>query len=169
MGYGVLVADPPWSFDDKLPGPGRGAEKHYSVLTLEGIKAFTLPEMNDDSYLFLWRVASQVEEAYQVVRAWGFTPKTEIVWNKLTVNGKPWFGMGRHTRAAHESCILAVRGKPKPKVRNIRSTFEAVAAPKHSQKPEGFYDLVERLCEGPYCEIFARRHRPGWDCFGDEL
>ena len=168
MSYQTLVADPPWSFGDKLPGPGRGAEKHYSVLSIADLCAFALPALAADAYLFMWRVASQVTEAYEVVRAWGFTPKTELVWLKRTATGKRWFGMGRTLRAEHETCIVAARGKPKPLNRSTRSTFEAVAG-RHSEKPEAFFDIVEALCPGPYVELFARRRRPGWTCLGNEL
>ena len=113
-------------------------------------------------------MSSQVEEAYRVVRAWGFVPKSEIVWEKLTSSGKPWFGMGRYVRASHETCIVAVRGRVQPLVRNIRSRFSAPGG-RHSEKPEVFYDLVERLAPGPYVELFARRQRPGWTCLGDEI
>jgi N6-adenosine-specific RNA methylase IME4 len=168
--FGVLCADPPWLFGDSLPGTGRGASKNYRCLTLPQICDFPIPDMAPDSYLFLWRVSSMVEEAYAVVRAWGFVPKSEIVWQKLTKNGKPWFGMGRTVRASHETAIIAVRGKPRPLVRNIRSTFSAVAQKaKHSAKPEKFYDLVERLAPRPYVELFARRQRLGWTCMGDQV
>src|SRR5512138_2705679 len=105
--YGAHCSDPAWPFGDKLPGEKRGAVKHYAVMSLDDIKAFPQPLMLDDSYLFLWRVASMVEEAYEVVRAWDFVPKTELVWVKLTRTGKPHFGMGRTLRAAHETCIVA--------------------------------------------------------------
>lgn len=164
----VLIADPPWKFSDRLPGKGRGAAKHYDVLDLDGIKNFPLPELADDCYLFMWRVSAMVEEAYEVVRAWGFTPKAEIVWDKKTKTGKEHFGMGHHVRASHESCIIAVRGRPKVKVRNVRSTFDGPVS-RHSAKPDEFYELVEELCHGPYVELFARRERPGWVCYGNEL
>lgn len=168
IGARVLIADPPWSFGDRLPGATRGAEKNYRVLSTEDICRFELPPLDDNAWLFLWRVSSQVEEAYRVVRAWGFVPKSEIVWEKLTSNGKPWFGMGRYVRASHETCIVAVRGRVKPKVRNIRSRFSAPAG-RHSEKPECFYSIVESLADGPYIELFARRRRPGWTSFGNEL
>lgn len=181
--FGVVCADPPWLFNDALPGDSRGAEKNYDVLTLRRIATMEFvggdifdERIADDAYLFLWRVSAMVEEAYQVVRAWGFTPKTEIVWRKQTKKGKRHFGMGWHTRAEHETCILAVRGSPKPLVRNIRSVFDAVAPPDargraiHSVKPECFYtDIVEKLSVGPYVELFARRRRPGWTCLGNEV
>jgi|SRR6185369_11725170 len=168
VSFRVLVADPPWPFGDKLPGNSRGAEKNYRVMSIYDICRLELPPLADDAYLFLWRVSSQVEEAYRVVREWGFTPKSEIVWEKLTAGGKPWFGMGRHVRASHETAILAVRGRPKPTSRSVRSRFAAPAGA-HSAKPEAFYDLIEQLAEGPYCELFARRQRPGWTCIGDQM
>lgn len=83
--YKTIVADPPWAFGDKLPGPKRGAEKHYRVMKQPEIEAY-LPSLSvgvtADAWLFLWRVASQQEEALRVVRAWGFVPKAEIVWVK---------------------------------------------------------------------------------------
>lgn len=165
--YRVLTADPAWPFGDKLPGAKRGAEKHYKVMSIDDICAFTLPPLEDDAHLVLWRVASMQEEALRVVRAWGFTPKSELVWKKLTKHGKRWFGMGRQVRMEHEIAIIATRGRPKVYSRSVRSIFEAPAG-RHSEKPEAFYDLVETLYHGPYVELFARRQRPGWTCLGDE-
>jgi N6-adenosine-specific RNA methylase IME4 len=164
----VLVADPPWAFGDRLPGPSRGAAKNYSVMATEAIARFALPPLERNAWLFLWRVSAMQGHAITVARAWGFEPKTELVWRKLTTTGKPWFGMGHYLRAAHETCIVAVRGSVRPRVRNIRSVFEAEAGA-HSEKPEAFYRIVEQLTGGPYVELFARRRRLGWYCFGDEL
>jgi len=165
--FRVLVADPPWPFGDALPGKARGAKKHYRLMSLADIRAFPLPPLADNAVLFLWRVASMQEEALAVMRAWGFVPKTEIVWLKRTVRGKRWFGMGRTVRAEHETVLIGVRGKPKVRTHSIRSTFEAPAG-RHSEKPEAFYALVEQLYAGPYVELFARRQRAGWTCLGDQ-
>ncbi len=164
----VLVADPPWRFGDKLPGNGRGAAKHYQLLSTPELAAFLLPPLADDAYLFLWRVAAMQPQAFAVAEAWGFTIKTELVWVKRTGNGKRWFGMGRTLRMEHETCLVGTRGRPKPISHSVRSTFEAKTG-RHSEKPDEFYAIVERLCEGPYVELFARRQRPGWTCLGNEL
>lgn len=166
----ILVADPPWAFGDKLPGDSRGAEKNYRVLSLADIETFQLPQLADDALLFLWRVAAMPEEALRVCRAWGFVPKSELVWLKKTASGKPHFGMGRYVRASHETCIIASRGKGNRliKCRSVRSIFEAPTGI-HSQKPDEFYQLVESLADGPYHELFARRRRDGWTCEGDQL
>lgn len=173
--YACVLADPPWIFSDKLPGDNRGAEKNYNVLSVDDICNFQLPTINNNAYLFLWRVSSQVEEAYKVCRAWGFAPKSEIVWNKLTKNGKPWFGMGRHVRASHETCIVAIKGKPERLSASTRSTFSAPVPVDingkyiHSAKPDCFYPIVEGLCNGPRVEIFARKTRQNWLSIGNEV
>lgn len=163
----TLVADPPWMFSNQFK-KSRGAVAHYKVMTLEDIKAYPLPPLAADSRLFLWRVASQQEEALEVCRAWGFVPKAEVVWKKVTSKGNRHMGMGHQVRMEHEICLIATRGSPPRLSRGIRSIFEAPVR-KHSQKPEAFYDLVEKLSPGPYIELFARRRRSGWICLGDEL
>lgn len=168
MTFKVLVSDPPWLFGDNLPGPKRGARSHYSCMSVAQICAFGIPPMAPDSLLFLWRVASMQQEALDVAKAWGFKPKTEIVWHKLTRTGKTHFGMGHYTRAAHETCLVCVRGRPKIKSRSVRSIFSAPVGI-HSEKPGAFFSLVEQLSDGPYVELFARRHRVGWRCIGNQL
>lgn len=165
----VLVVDPPWRFDDKLPGKGRGAEKHYPTMHLHELCALELPPMLPDCWLFMWRVASMQDEALRLIKAWDFGPvKTELVWLKKTKTGKRWFGMGHTLRAEHETCLIAKRGRPQVLNRSTRSTFEAKAG-RHSEKPGEFFEIVEALCPGPYVELFARQKRPGWACYGNEV
>lgn len=167
--FRVIVADPPWPFADKLPGAKRGAAKNYSLLNVDEIARFALPPIADDAWLFLWRVAAMQEEALSVVRAWGFQPKSEIVWLKMTKRWTPAFGMGRYVRAAHETCVVATRGRVQPAVRNVRSVFGSRRL-EHSRKPDVFFEIVEELTGGgPYLELFARRRRDGWSAIGDEL
>lgn len=173
--FKVLVADPPWPFDDKLPGASRGAGRNYPLLTVPHLVRFPLPPLADDCVLFLWRVAAMQQAALDVARFWGFTVKSEVIWLKKTTQGNRWFGMGRTVRAEHETCLVATRGRPQVLNHSVRSTFvtdfEGLSAPagRHSEKPEQFYAIVESLFAGPYVELFARRHRPGWVCIGDEL
>jgi N6-adenosine-specific RNA methylase IME4 len=137
-------------------------------MTIAELCAFALPPIADDAHLFMWRVSAMQQEALDLVKAWGFTVKSEIVWKKLTSTGKRHFGMGRQVRLEHEVALICTRGRPKVQSRSVRSVFEAPVG-RHSAKPEAFYDLVEQLCAGPYVELFARRQRPGWSCFGNEL
>ena len=190
MSYVCIVADPPWAPRDKLPGPTRGAAKQYPVMSTPEICGLADVNMAGelriyrepvakDAILFLWRLASMQRDALNVAQDWGFDIKSEIIWNKLTKNGLPWFGMGRTVRASHETCLIAVRGRASKVIRakNIRSTFTAPvpvdAAGKyiHSAKPDAFFDDVVMSLVGdvPRLEIFARTRRPGWDAIGNQL
>ena len=192
--YSVVLADPGWKFRDKLPGKGRGAAKNYLTTAIQEIVDLfgtdvhgdylemcgTRAYLADDCILFLWRVSSQVEAAYQVARGWSFDPtKGEIVWEKLTKNDKPFFGMGRIVRGSHETCLLALRGRSAKvvKFRGMRSRFEAQVPHLdkpgrpylHSGKPAVFHDVVEEIARGPYLELFGRRKRPGWLVLGNQV
>ena len=168
--FHTLVADPPWRFSDSLPGKGRGAGKHYGCLTLSEIARFPLPPMAKDSVLILWRVSAMVEDAYFIARAWGFVPKAEFAWIKTTKDRRRVrMGMGHQVRHGHESAIIATRGRPKRLSKAVSSVVTAPYTGRHSGKPELFFDRVEQLYPGPYCELFARRQRPGWTCYGNQL
>lgn len=108
----VLAVDPPWSFDDATPH--KGAEDHYSTLTVDEIKAFPLPPIADNAILFLWRVGggsnkgSLGEDAYAVARAWGFTPKSELTWIKTLLckacGAKGWAPIKHPSEAIRDAC-----------------------------------------------------------------
>ena len=185
--YKVLVADPPWPFTDKLPGGGRGAAKHYKLLKIPDIVRFLATDVEEKvsekgAILFLWIVPAMSTEALDVVRGWGFTPKSELIWVKTSTESAQAeylagrmptlsFGMGRYVRMSHERCIIATRGKALHLVgdHSTRSVFFAPVG-KHSAKPDAFYNLVEKLVPGgPYLELFARRKREGWTTLGDEV
>lgn len=168
--FRLLVADPPWRFGDDLPGPKRGAASHYPTMSPEDIARFPLPPLADDAVLVLWRVASMLQEALYVARTWGFKPKAELVWvkTKKTDLAALSMGMGRTVRNCHEVAIIATRGRPP---RSSAAERSVIFAPRgeHSRKPEESYALIERLYPGPYVELFARRERRRWTCFGREL
>lgn len=168
----LLLADPPWTFGDRLPGPSRGASRNYNTMASSDIAAFPLPPLADDALLFMWRVAALQCEALDVVKAWGFDLKSELVWLKRTAIGKRWFGMGRYVRMEHETCLIATRGRGLGLIRghSVRSTFEGTVR-EHSAKPDEFYALLDELCGTDIVrhEMFARRVRPGWCQEGNEL
>jgi N6-adenosine-specific RNA methylase IME4 len=174
--YKVLVADPPWQpykdemFTHKIP---------YKTLDLNGILRFPLPPMEDDSWLFLWRLTNFQKEALDVARVWGFDVISELVWVK-TCKGqedaeepKVRVGLGMQAaRNAHEICLIARRGKPERSSNSVSSVFYATPT-KHSEKPDRFYEIVEELtgCPkngGKIMEFFSRRTRPGWEHDGDQ-
>jgi len=177
-GYNVILADPPWHYNNyaaKEPGMmhdrARGPNKYYPTMTVEDIGGLSVPSANS-SVLFMWATWPLLPEAFEVIRAWGFEYKTLAwVWVKANKGGLGFFtGMGYYTRANSEPCLLAVKGKPdKPANRGIQALiYSAVRA--HSKKPQDQYRKIEALYPSArYLELFARRTRPGWDVWGNEV
>jgi N6-adenosine-specific RNA methylase IME4 len=172
--YGVIYADPPWTFSTySRKGKGRSAEAYYDCMTLADIKALPVAEWAaNDCILFLWTTDPLLEKAFEVIRAWGFTYKTVgFYWVKLRkpdslYNDSSFFtGLGFWTRANPEPCLLATRGTPHRLSANVR---KLIVSPRreHSRKPDEAYARIEALCKGPYLEMFARSSQPGWDRWG---
>jgi len=160
--YRTIVADPPWRY--KSAATKADAQKHYETMALPEllslpVRRYAAP---DGAHLWLWTTNAFVEEAYQVVRVWGFSPLTLITWCK---NGP---GVGHYLRNNTEHCILASRGRPLVPKEKPLSTWYIWPRGPHSQKPDAFYDLVEVVSPPPYLELFARRVRLGWSGWGDE-
>jgi len=170
--YRVIYADPPWTFATySAKGKGRSAEAHYDCMTLDEVKRLPVAEWAAaDSILLLWATDPLLDKAFEVIRAWGFTYKTVgFYWVKRNRSGVGFFtGLGFWTRANPEQCLLATRGHPK---RRSADVPKLVVSPRreHSRKPDEIYDLIERLSEGPYLELFARSSRPGWDAWGTQV
>jgi N6-adenosine-specific RNA methylase IME4 len=168
-GYKTIVADPPWSYSTAritTTGKQRRAEAlaHYPTMPLADIAALPVAEMaDDDAHLYLWATCPLLFEAKPVMEAWGFRYITLLTWEKQGT-----LGMGFHFRVQTEHVLFGVRGAiPIAAADRERNIFRAPKR-RHSQKPDSFYDLVERVSPGPYLELFARRQRLGWDTWGNE-
>lgn len=172
LSYEVIVADPPWDFENYSDaGTKKGADPHYSVMPLDGIKSMPVGKLaRGDCLLLLWTTgwAMATGQAQAVTRAWGFSPVTEMIWDKRTINGKRRMGTGYRVRTMHEPILLATIGKPQHKA--FPSVFEGLAR-EHSRKPEEFYILAtERTPEAVRrADLFARQTRPGWEPWGWEV
>ena len=161
--FTTIVADPPWPYDNR--GVRGAAEKHYSLMTMKEILALRVSEVAaDNAHLYLWTTNSFLCEgtAPSVAIKWGFVPKTIITWHK------PQMGTGFYFRGETEHVLFCVRGSLYLKRKDARNFFECPRGA-HSAKPEQFYELVESCSPGPYLEMFARRARPGWTAFGNEI
>ncbi len=169
--FKVVVADPPWAFSDKLKMSAvkRGAAANYRTLTVDDVAALPVAEwVQKDSILALWVPSSLLADGLRVLEGWGFVQKQVYTWVKETRRGGIAFGMGRQFRGATEHALVGTRGSPKPTSKSERNVDLWPALP-HSKKPERLQDRLEKMYpEGPYLELFARRDRPGWVCFGNE-
>ena len=170
--YNVIYADPPWTFKTySNKGKDRSPEKHYSVMSFKDICNMPVGNIaRDNSVLLMWAIDPLLDKAFEVIKAWGFTYKTvAFTWAKLNKT-KPGFftGLGYWTRGNPEMCLLATRGKPK---RLNKSIPQLVVSERqeHSRKPDIVYEHIEKMLEGPYMELFARRKRDGWNSWGNEV
>jgi len=158
--YATILADPPWDLQQKGTF---GANHHYDLMTVEQIRRLPVANLaQDDAHLWLWTTNAALEQAYGVVRAWGFEPRSLLTWLK------PHLGLGMYLRNCTEQLIFATKGKAPILVRNQPNWLFAVRQD-HSHKPEELYDIIERCSPGPYLELFARRPRHGWDIWGNEV
>jgi N6-adenosine-specific RNA methylase IME4 len=170
--FATILIDPPWAFkvySDK--GKGRSAERHYNTMTLEAIKALPIAAVAAlDCALLCWSTWPFLPHALDSINRWGFTYKTDgFTWVKTNPkSGTLATGLGFWTRSNTEPCLLATRGHPKRLARDVHQVIIA-ARGRHSEKPIEMHARIERLVAGPYLEIFARRHVPGWICLGDQM
>lgn len=160
-----MYADPPWDIQQK---GGYGAARHYDLMTIGRIKdmgAALQPLIADDAVLLLWTTNAALPQALDVIRAWGFTYSTNAAWDKY------YMGLGQTFRGSHELLLVGTRGRIRVKFRGQRSTLH-FPRQDHSHKPEEMFALIERMFDGPYLELFARR-RPNtladWSVWGNEI
>lgn len=164
--YKVILADPPWSYQNK----GRGsASGQYDCMGLKDICNLKVQEIADkDCVLFLWATFPLLPEAIQVMNSWGFKYKSGLSWVKKTKNNKDQFGPGFIFRSCSELLLVGFKGKPKVKNRSTRNFIFATATG-HSIKPDCQYSMIEKLFDGPYLEIFARRSWRNWTGIGNQI
>ena len=167
--YRIVYADPPWSYDDTTLVPHRrglpagDAREHYPTMELAAICALPVKEwVEDNAVLFLWTTSPMLEEALQVVHAWGFEYKSSFVWDKIKHN------MGHYNSVRHELLLICTRGSCEPDKQQLFDSVQSIErSDKHSQKPVEFYDIIETLyTHGRKLEIFPRTARDGWDVYG---
>ncbi len=132
------------------------------MLTVEEIISMR-PETQSKAHLWLWVINQHVDWGYRVARAWGFEPQQMLTWCK------PALGIGRF-QCNTEHVLLCRKGGPVDNAfGRTGGTHFTWPRRRHSEKPEEFYALVERVSPGPFLEMFARRHRPEWAATGDQL
>jgi N6-adenosine-specific RNA methylase IME4 len=172
--YKTILADPPWQFANRTGkmAPEHKRLKRYSTMSLKQIIELpVLQIIQSTCHLYLWAPNALVLEALEVMKSWGFTYKTTLVWYKVRKDGGPdGRGVGFYFRNVTEMVLFGVRGHmrtlgPGRRQVNILSTRKR----EHSRKPDELYDIIEKCSPGPYLELFARHQRPHWDQWGDEV
>jgi N6-adenosine-specific RNA methylase IME4 len=171
--FATILADPPWRFQNRT---GKMAPEHqrllrYPTMTLQEIVALPVCRLAAaKAHLYLWVPNALLAEGLEVMRGWGFTYKTNLVWYKVRKDGGPdGRGVGFYFRNVTELVLFGVRGNLRTLAPG-RTQVNLLATRKreHSRKPHELYHLIEACSPGPYLELFARCKRPGWQQWGNE-
>lgn len=171
--FGACLMDPPW-LERGSGKVKRGADRHYPLMSKEKIlsEVTHAPEwrMAPDSHLWMWVTNNFLQDGLWLMVELGYRYVTNAVWVKMK-HGNLQIGLGQYMRGAHELLLFGVAGKAMvPDPRNRPPTVIIAKRGKHSAKPDEQYELVRKVSRrGPYLEMFARRTRPGWTSWGDQI
>jgi N6-adenosine-specific RNA methylase IME4 len=172
--YACILADPPWQFVNRT---GKMAPEHkrlnrYATMTLADIAALPVADaLAPTAHLYLWVPNALLPEGLQVMKAWGFSYKSNIVWHKVRKDGgSDGRGVGFYFRNVTEILLFGVRGKNARTLAPGRTQVNYLGTRKreHSRKPDEQYGLIESCSPGPRLEMFARGPRPGWAVWGNQ-
>jgi len=172
--FGTVLADPPWRFTNRT---GKVAPEHrrlarYQTMSTEEICNMPVADLvAQPAHLYLWVPNALLPDGLQVMQAWGFTYKSNIVWHKVRKDGgSDGRGVGFYFRNVTELLLFGVRGKNARTLPPGRRQVNYMSSRKreHSRKPDEQYELIESCSSGPYLELFARGIRPNWTYWGNQ-
>lgn len=181
--FDVILVDPPWKY--RNTASAGAAEEQYRIMSIDELAALPVKELahEEGSALFMWSTAPQMSTAIELITKWGFNYKTIFAnWVKTSSSGARVMRPGNYSRPSSEFLAMAVRGRRafarlrgSEGDRNI-SQLLVVPVTQHSKKHDEQYDLIERFLKEEMrgnatrkVELFARRHREGWEAWGDEV
>jgi N6-adenosine-specific RNA methylase IME4 len=166
--FRVIYADPAWSYNDKQDTPQLGgASKHYNTMTVNEICNLPVNEISEkDSVLFLWVTSPLLEDAFAVIKSWGFKYKTSFVWDKVKHN------MGHYNSVRHEFLLIATKGSCVPDNKKLYDSVQTIERnDNHSEKPIEFLDIIDDIYNyGNKLEMFCRNiKKEKWYGWGNEI
>ena len=172
--FATVMADPPWRFVNRT---GKVAPEHkrlarYPTMTVDDICALPVADhLEDRAHCYMWVPNALLPEGLQVLKAWGFEYKSNIIWHKIRKDGgSDGRGVGFYFRNVTEILLFGVRGKNVRTLDAGRRQVNMMQTRKreHSRKPDEQYDLIESCSWGPYLELFGRGVREGWTVWGNQ-
>lgn len=141
-------------------------------MKLDDIKSLPVGQVADEkSHLYLWVPNALLPEGLEVMKAWGFEYKTNLIWEKVRKDGEPdGRGVGFYFRNVTEILLFGIKGDNNRTLDPGRSQVNLLRTIKreHSRKPDEFVPLIEKCSSGPYLEVFARGNRELWDMWGNQ-
>ena len=172
--FATIVADPPWSYVQT--GAGHGTGGAYDTKRLSSIAALDIPAHPDGCWLWLWATVPLLPQAMAVLHKWGFEYRQTLVWvkNNAVVSSRLLHGraelvlLGTRGRMSLRDSATNVVDAAALDAAVLSTTGISSSSAVHSRKPAAFYDLVERVCPGPYLELYGRRPRDRWTVWGND-
>ena len=162
--YRTLVVDPPWPME-KIKREVRPNQEgfDYPVMSIEQISSIALP-LARDAFVFLWTTQKFLPHAFGVLESWGLTYRFTMVWHK---NG----GIQPYNSAQFNCEFILVGSIGNPMFADLKSFKTVFHAPRlgHSVKPEEFYEILDRVTQGPRLDMFSRHEIPGFDVWGTDI
>jgi N6-adenosine-specific RNA methylase IME4 len=144
----------------------------YETMTFEQIMALPVEKLTLPlAHLYLWCPNALLPHGLEVMKAWGFTYKSNLVWHKVRKDGgSDGRGVGFYFRNVTELILFGVKGKNARTLAPGRRQVNLLATRKreHSRKPDEQYAIIEACSPGPYLELFARGTRVGWTAWGHQ-
>ena len=183
--FGVIAADPPWSYANFTDAAHGAADSAMTTMPYADMAALPVAAWAaSECVLAMWATFPKLDEALRLMAAWGFAYVTGVPFVKtIPSTGAISRGVGWWFPGAAEVVLFGRVGDVTPasreKGRNycgllsgeggiLDAVLYAPRGNRHSGKPETLQDNLERRLTGPYLELFARRVRPGWSCWGYE-
>ena len=172
-----MLIDPPWSYYGD-PNKDQAAGKHYDLVDdedLHGLPVLSL--LSKKSVVFLWCTSSTMRRAMDCLEQWGLHYRgVGFVWVKTRRDGTVIGAQGVRPSITKPTTELVLCGSMIPKGRPLPLSDESIAqvvlAPRgeHSEKPSEVQSRIEKMYPGmSKIELFARRKRTGWTCWGNEV
>ncbi len=172
--FATVMADPPWRFTNRT---GKIAPEHkrlarYPTMTLDDICGLPVAgHVLDTAHCYLWVPNAMLPEGLQVLAAWGFHYKSNIIWHKIRKDGgSDGRGVGFYFRNVTEILLFGTRGRNARTLKAGRTQVNLFGTRKreHSRKPDEQYSLIEACSPGPHLELFGRGQRTGWTVWGNQ-
>ncbi len=172
--FSTIYADPPWRFQNRTGkvAPENKKLNRYETMDLEEIKSMPVSEIAaDKSHLYLWVPNALLPDGLEVMKAWGFEYKGNIIWEKVRKDGQPdGRGVGFYFRNVTEILLFGIKGDKNRTLAPARSQVNLIRTQKreHSRKPDEIIPIIESCSPGPFIELFARGDREGWTMWGNQ-
>jgi len=162
--YSVIYADYPWELEAS-ENSAQAKENFLLPVKSTELKKLQIPT-EDNAILLMWSTVPTLEKALQVMNAWGFKYKSNMIWDRQFASTGQW------TRSQHEILLIGIKGNFAPPSEDLLVSSVYSEEQKESfLKPSYFYEQIERMFPGEkYLELFSqKKHSNHWEDWGNQI